>query len=189
MKNLFNMNEDQVKKLIEQQLTEFWQKQYSVIEQTDIVPRTIKPRHIETVFGSMYATNASITITVAASDTAYEVTSGLTSGGQLDGISFGDSHYLETNYGGKFLIVWSMAIETGTANQDIEGGIMVNGTAIEIGTGHTSSATANKAHTIAGSLIQDLSANDQVSLYVRNQTLATDILVEHANLTLCRVGR
>jgi len=183
------MDENQIKRLVEKTIVEIQRKENSVLHQSEVVPRTIKPHHIETVFGNMYAYQAAITVTVAAADTWYEVTSGLTDGGQSDGVVFQNSHELKVNYGGKFLAVWSLSFSTASANQELMGGIGVNGTINTASVGESVDSTANDAMTTSGNIILNLSAGDLVSFFVHNETLSTDIVIEHATLTLIRIGR
>ncbi len=137
----------------------------------------------EEVYGEMYVTNTTITVTVSASNTAYEVDNGLT-GGELSGITFPSDYYLQVPSDGKYHIFWSMSIDTSFVLDEAEGGIMLNGTASEKGTGHTTVQAGNSAGCISGSLILACSTNDTISLYVRNHTAARDITVEHASVTI-----
>lgn len=136
-------------------------------------------------YGEMYGTNFSETITVASANTAYELTAGLT-GGIQNRVAIGGAHYLQVTDAGKYICNWSMAIESASAADEVEAGVMVNGTASDKGTSHTTVASASKSSAVAGSLMLELSANDQVSLFVRNHTAGRDITVEHASMLLDR---
>lgn len=136
-----------------------------------------------TAYGEMYATNISQTVTVGATNTAYELTGGLT-GGTVLRVTFGGSHYLQVTDAGKYKFHWSLTIDTTTAGDEIEGGIMVNGTAQGNGTSHSAVSVASEGEAVASCGIVTLAANDQVSLFVRNHTGARDIVVEHAALVI-----
>jgi hypothetical protein len=103
----------------------------------------------------------------------------------LHNVTFGGDHYLKPTLAGNYLIVWSLSADAG-ANDEVEGGYMVNGTAVEKGTAH-SAPTAGKAMSMAASCIQNLLATDEVSLFVRNHTDGDNIVVEHGALTIVRL--
>lgn len=136
-----------------------------------------------TAYGEMYATNITQTVTVAASGTFYEVTGGFT-GGTVLRTTFGGNHYLQVTDAGKYRIDWSMTIDSASANDELEGGFMVNGTAQSNATAHSSVSAASEGEALAASGIVTLAANDQVSLCVRNMTGARDIVVEHGTLVI-----
>jgi len=176
---------DQIKRLVEEAVANHGR---NIVHQGDIVPRTIKPRHIETVYGNMYITNATVTVSVGSADVAYELTSGFTED-KVDGVFMGSTGgYLQTNYGGNFLIIWSMSWDTSTPGDNIEGGVMINGVKSEIGTSHATIITGG-ANAAASSSIVTLVEGDKVSLYVRNEDNADDVVVEHASVTIIRIGR
>lgn len=133
-------------------------------------------------FGEMYATNTLITVAVTAPSVAYEVTSGLTSK-SLNYMSFGGNHYLVPEIAAKYLVTWSMSIDTATPLDAIEGGVMLNGVEVTGGTSHTTVPAGNSFSTISASTIVDAAALDQISLFIRNHTAARDISIEHASLT------
>lgn len=137
-------------------------------------------------YGEMYATNISVAIVVAAANTAYEVTSGMT-GGLEYLMAFGGAHYIQAERGGIYLANWSLSIDTAGALDEIEGGLMIGGVAQNNGTAHTTVAAAADASTVAANALLQIAAGDQISLFVRNHTAARDITVEHASLTLTRI--
>lgn len=145
------------------------------------------PMHCPTIaYGEMYATNISQTITVSASNTAYEITGGLT-GGVVLRTTFGGSHYLQVTDAGKYKVSWSLTIDTATVGDEIEGGIMINGTAQSNATSHSSVSASSEGEAIAATGIITLAANDQVSLFVRNHTGARNIVMEHGSLVIERL--
>lgn len=139
-------------------------------------------------YGNMYlAGDASIT--VSASETWYEIdvnTPDFTSG-ELNLVTFTD-HYLTVAKAGRYLINAQAALSTGVALQEVGINIMINGTAASKDHGHTTVFAANHSSSVPYNTILDLAANDQVSLAVINHTLASDILVEHAQLSISMVG-
>lgn len=140
-------------------------------------------------FGHMY-TNSTIAVTIASANTPVEVGDTWTTG-QINGnVTFGASHYLIAGKEGRYLVNWSMSIAQNSPSAAIqcEQGLMINGTASVLGVAHRTIANSSDIGASAGTAILDLAANDQVSLYVENQTNTTNIDVEHANLTITQIG-
>lgn len=150
-------------------------------------PRNLGEGTSGMIFGNMYADNITQTVTVSAADTAYEVTAGFT-GGNTNEVTFGGDHYLEVTYPGKYLVNWSLSAYTGTALDEIEAGLMINGAAQAPATAHMSMAAANEDMTVSGTAILDLAAADEVGLYVLNHTTNRNIVMTHASLTLLQIG-
>jgi hypothetical protein len=149
-------------------------------------------------FGHAYGFELTQTITVASADTWYELTAGLSSG-NVNNVTFGGNHYLSVDKAGMYNVEWSASIETNTADQELMGSITVNSadhnvalnsesTNAKSAANHATVVSANKAISLSGSAILSLSATDQVSLIFLNKTLATDIVVEHAVITLSQKG-
>lgn len=142
----------------------------------------------EAVYGEFYDDNTNEVTAVAAVDTPYEVTGGMT-GGLLRLCSFGGGHYLQVERGGIYHAVWLQSVGTTAAGDEIEGGIMINGVASSKGTAHGTVATANSYTPLGGAEFLELDALDQVSLFVSNHSAIRDITTQHASLTLNLVRR
>ena len=166
---------------------EFVKSNTPLLKQSDFLPRLIKPRHNETVFANMYAYQAAVVVTVAAADTWYEVTSGLTEG-LSDGVDIQNGYQHKLRYGGKYLVIWSLSMSTGTANDELMGAVGINGTVETSSAGQTTVANANAKGGANGSAILDLSAGDLISLFVHNETFARDVTIEHASCNVLRIG-
>lgn len=146
-------------------------------------------------YGDMY-TNTTIVVSISASSTPTEVKDATNDGwtvGELNSVTFptgGDEHYLTVTRAGRYLINWSvsMAQNSPSATIETEQGIMVNGTAKNAGRAHRTVSNSTDRGNSGGCAILDLAANDQVSLFVSNETNTTDIDVEHANLSVVMVG-
>ena len=138
-------------------------------------------------YGHMYAKNTSISVTISAINTAYEITSGIT-GGNTNLVTFGGNHYLAVSKAGNYEVVYNVSAESTTFLDELECGVMINGTeATTDGGGHGTSFLSQSIN-MAGSCIVSLSANDQVSLYVRNHTGANNITIEHLNVSIKQLG-
>ena len=138
-------------------------------------------------YGHMYGYNISETVGVAATETFYELTTGLT-GGELNLVTLGTAHELTVTKAGRYLITWSMSVRTGTANDEVEATITVNNTASTTAAAHTTLPKANASTTLAGSTVLDLAAGDDISMAVLNHTAIRDIVVEHVACTVVMVG-
>ena len=138
-------------------------------------------------FGHLYIKNATIVVAVGASSTSYEITTGLSTG-ETNLVTAGGGHYLTVTKAGRYSVVYNISAYAGTLDE-WDGGTMINGAVSTTdGGSHSTTGVASSATAISGSAILDLAANDQVSLYVSNHSTATDITVEHVNLTITMVG-
>ena len=157
-----------------------------VVHTQDIINPSVLMYDRDVPYGELYATNASITVTVGAINTAYEITTGMTAG--LTNLTeFGGDHYIKVSRSGMYLINWSISMDTAVGSEEIESGYMINGTAQSNGTAHTTVPAGNKGSNTASTALAMLDPLDEVSLFVRNHDAAHDIVVEHAALTLVRV--
>lgn len=141
-------------------------------------------------YGNMYAYNlgpGGTTVTVSASDTWYEVGSGI-SGGTCSGFTFQNNKELKCVTPGIYLLVWSLSVECASANQEVEATIMKGGAAQTPFASHCELITANKPQTLCGNGIIALIADDLISLAVLNHTAGNNVVIDHINLSLHRVA-
>ena len=138
-------------------------------------------------YGSMYIDNGSVARTIAATNTYYEVASGFT-GGLCSQFTFQNAKELKCNVAGTYRLDWQISRSVPGALQEVEGGIMKNGTILVNTTAHNQSTTASTQQSFAGSGIVTLAVNDLISLAVNNNTSTNTITITHANLTVHRVG-
>lgn len=143
---------------------------------------------VKDVYGSLYVSHGSLTITVTSANTAYEITTGLLTGSALQGTTFGGDHYVAVGHPGTYLINWGLSVDTTTPADEVEGGIMIDGAARDDCSSHTTIVAGAKSGAMSATCIVVLTANQQVSLFVENKTNTNDIVVEHASLTIVRVG-
>lgn len=139
------------------------------------------------LYGSMYGDDISHTVTISSAGVYYAITAGLT-GGESNGMTFQNNSELLVTIAGKYRVTWSMSLECGTAGQYVEGAVMVNSTAQENTVGASELPSANKKVNVAGSGIISLAVNDVVKLCVENETATNNIVVDHANIELLRIG-
>lgn len=137
-------------------------------------------------YGSMYGDDVGLTVTIASAGVYYQVPTGL-SAGSCNGFTFADSG-LTCTVAGKYKVDWSMSMDCAAAGQYIEGAVMINSTGQMNTVGAAELITANKQVCTGGSGIITLAVNDVVYLCVENETGTNNIVVEHANLSLVRVG-
>jgi hypothetical protein len=139
------------------------------------------------VYGDMYAYNATITITVSASNTFYQIGTGL-SGGLCVGFTFQNARELLCGVEGTYRVVWSMSVHSASNNQECEGSVMLNGTGQSFMANHSEIINSGKPTSISGSGIIFLSVGDLISLCVANHTGATNLIIDHVTLTISKLG-
>lgn len=139
-------------------------------------------------YGSMYVDDASISITVGAANTEVKITTGLT-GGTCHQFTFQNNSELLCAIAGKYKVDWGMSVSSGTNNENLSGGVVINTATWQHNTeGSSNQNNSNNAVHIGGSGIITLAVNDTVGLFVENESAAHDMTVRHANLSLVRVG-
>jgi len=137
-------------------------------------------------YGEMHVEDGTNSVPVAAKETDYEVDVAGMAGGNQSGCTFAD-HYIEVANAGYYLVNWNMSVDTaGLVSDQIKGGIMVNGATVAKGT--SLSRVTSHAAVVGGSAILDLSADDQVSLYVNCISNARDIEIEQLSMTIVKIG-
>ena len=142
-------------------------------------------------FGHMY-TNTTIAVTLTDQNTWYELdgTQAWT-GGQENLCTFTDPE-IDVTKAGRYEIIWTLSTDfsaTPGAAQQIEYGIMINGTIQNPGQAHRTLANSTDTGHCSGVAILDLAAGDDVSLGARNTTSAGKILhIEHGNLSVKQIG-
>jgi hypothetical protein len=142
-------------------------------------------------YGHMY-TNTTIAVTLTDQNTWYEIdgtqawTTGLT-----NLCTFTDPE-ISVDKAGVYEITWTLSTDFSAspgAAQEIEYGIMVNGTIQNEGQAHRTLANSTDTGHCSGVAILDLAADDDVSLAARNVSSAGKILhVEHGNMTVKMLG-
>lgn len=137
-------------------------------------------------YGEMYANNAGVTVTIPVVDTWYPITTGFTSGTNLN-TTFKNNHELVVTKAGKYHIQWSISTEISAANQDTEYGISVNNVVQTNTVAHLHFQNTNSELCAASGGIVTLAANDVLRFVLRNRTGTTSIKMEHASLTLVRI--
>jgi hypothetical protein len=145
---------------------------------------------VDPVYGSFY-TNTNQTVTISAGSTPTEIPGGMTIGTTTVDIMFISAHALRTIVAGNYLINWEMSTSFAGAPggaREAEGGIMVNGSAINDCQTHRTMSNSTDTGALGGTCIFPLAVNDEVSGFVENLTNADDIDVEHYNLTIFRLG-
>jgi hypothetical protein len=143
----------------------------------------------QTIYGNMYIYTlggGATSVTISATDTFYEIGSGYT-GGLCNGFTFQNSKELKCLVAGTYKINWSLALQCATANQELEGAPMINGTANTSMAGHVEAKTANTSAGLSGSGIVTLAVNDLVSMSVLNHTATNNISINHVNFVIQRV--
>lgn len=142
---------------------------------------------IQNYFGSQWIYEGAVVVTVSATGTWYEVTTGWTLC-HVAGVTQVASHALAVSVAGKYLVKWQVSCSTASNNQVLLGAFMINGSATTSGTAQMKIGIASDIQSFSGFCILNLAANDEVSVAVRNDTATSNITVRHANLSILRVG-
>jgi hypothetical protein len=83
----------------------------------------------------------------------------------------------------------SFSIDSAPANQQILGGVMVNGSIQSPGQAQRTIANAADVGTFCGTAILNLSASDQISLALNNTSSAgKNATVEYLSVTIVQIG-
>lgn len=139
-------------------------------------------------YGEIYADDASITVTINAPNTPVKIASGL-SGGSQNGLVFQNGCELRIVIPGTYSVNWSISADTNTAGQEIMGVILKNSVRQPNGTNHATVVAPNKAVPLAGAaILPGLIAGDLLGVGVSNETTVNDIMVEHVNFVMLRIG-
>jgi hypothetical protein len=144
-------------------------------------------------YGNMFIPAGGIIVTIAASATPTEVDDAASptwTGGQTNNTTFSD-HNLSVGKTGRYSMSWSMSVSLATVggNIEIHGGIMVDSVAVrDDGEGHRTITGANQSGHISGMTIQNLTANQEISLWISNATNTNNITVDHGNVVITLIG-
>jgi hypothetical protein len=145
------------------------------------------------VFGSFYGNNIAF-VTAGGTGTYSVVSDADIAAGQTHNTTFQNNQELDIGtYAGMYQVTWSMSVKGTGAGKHIVGaiGVDVGGVAGDVaqnpGRNHAITLGASEM-CLAGTAILDLSADDEVSLMVTNETDNTNVTVEHVNLTITQIG-
>jgi len=158
----------------------------------DRIGTTLRVRRDDSqlAFGSMFIYalgTGSVTVPVAATDVFYQVGSGA-SFGVLYRVLFQNARELKVQIPGTYHVDWHMSIECASANQEVEGALMLDGVAFTPLGSHGEIATASRPVALGSTGLIALGVDSLVSLAVLNHTTVHDLIVDHLNLAIERVG-
>lgn len=139
-------------------------------------------------YGSMYADDASIAITIGSGGAYVQVGAGISDGGSSADFTFQNARELKCNTAGTYLASYSISMSSATNNEQVSGTIMVNGAHISTTEGSAQSINSGKPVCVAGAGVLSLKNDDLVSLAVENEDAAHNITITHLNLALMRVA-
>jgi hypothetical protein len=145
------------------------------------------------VFGSFYGNDIAF-VTAGGTGTFSIITDADITASQTHNTTFQNNQELDIGaYAGMYLVEWSMSVKGTGAGKHIVGaiGVDVGGVTGDVAqsAGRNHAVTLGSSEmSLAGSTHLDLSANDEVSLMVTNETDNTNVTVEHVNLAINQVG-
>lgn len=133
--------------------------------------------------GSMYGHDISETVAIGDNNPT-KISAGL-SGGPENNVTFQNNHEMRILKAGFYSVNWSLSLNMAAgSNIEIEGGAMLNGTAVLRGTAHEKLVGGTDTVNISGNLIVDCAVNDLISLFVTNETDTNDVVIEHADAVI-----
>lgn len=142
-------------------------------------------------YGSMFAHDASIAVTIGSIGVAVQVPGTFTVG-QTNLATFQNTNEIAVTNAGRYLITWQMSFTAGASNQEIEGSVMVDTGAGDVfntqASAHRKISTGTDTGSMSGTCILDLAAGDVVSLGIINETSTNTVTIEHGNLTVAHIG-
>lgn len=140
----------------------------------------------DVTYGSFYTSGANQTISVAAANTKYQVDGGFTEG-QTKNTTFIENCGLQIQESGKYLINWSLTLNTAAANDDIRAGLMIGVVPLTPGNAKTSIQANSEDATIGSAAILDLNVDDELFFYVENLTNTNNIIVNNGSMTILKL--
>lgn len=152
--------------------------------------RNVQDFPVISPYGNMYIYNlgsGTKTVTVAATDTWYQIDSGVTNG-ITDGFTFQNARELVCTVAGIYKISWSLGLACPANNQQVEATVMINAVAQTRFAAHDNLPNLGSAEACGGSGIASLAVGDIVSLAVLNHTAIQNITIDHLTCTITRVG-
>lgn len=140
------------------------------------------------VYGSMFNHDTPTEVTISAMNTPTQIGTGFTAGTNFKTI-FQNSREIVLNSAGVFLISWQISFSGALANQEIEGGVMIDGVINTQSTAHRFISTATDTGSMSGSCELDLLNGQIASLAVTNETSTANIIIEHAQMIITRIDQ
>ena len=137
--------------------------------------------------GSMYNHDTPTIVTISATDTPIRIPSGFVQG-RSKNATFQNAREFVVSKAGYYDIDWSISFTTVSANQEIEGFVMVNNAINIQATAHRRISTATDTGAMGGTCSILLAVNDVIALGVLNETSTSNIIIEHANMKLTQVS-
>lgn len=139
------------------------------------------------IYGGMGQHDGVTTVTITAANT-FATTTGM-SGSLFNNVTFQNSQELLIAVDGVYNINWDLSYELNGSNEEIEGAVGINGVAqLTFATAHRHISSANDIGAMGPGNFFALTAGDVISLMVTNETNTSDVIVDHANLTIWKIG-
>jgi len=136
--------------------------------------------------GELYVNDASLNRTIAVAGTFYEITTGLGSR-NLYQATLVTAHALDMTNAGNYFVTWSCNF-SGPTNSTCEGGIIIDSV---VGTvyaqGERRLNAAGDTGSMSGCSIMTLTASQELSFAMTNETNTTTIVIEHFHMVAIRI--
>jgi hypothetical protein len=154
---------------------------------TELLNRLEGNTELNIASGELYEYDATHSVAIAVAGTWYEITSGLSSR-NLYQTTLVTAHALQVARAGKYFITWS-ANFSGPTNATIEVGVIINSsTATVYAMGERRLNAAGDTGSASGKVILSLTASQEISMAVANETSTTSVVFEHISLCMFRIA-
>ena len=137
-------------------------------------------------YADMHCFNASIAVSVSATNTWYPIASGLNSSDSL-GITFDGSHTLTIAQQGVYKLTLSCSVECNAKNQVLSFTYAINGTASPKVESVCEQVAANNPVSLSCTDIAKFAAGDVITLVLENNTAVNNLTVLCCTLTIIRI--
>ena len=137
--------------------------------------------------GSMYNHDVPTTVIIPGVNTPTRIPSGFTQG-RAKNVTFQNAREFVISKAGYYDIDWSISFDAASANQEIEGFVMVNNIMNVEASAHRRISTATDTGAMSGVCSILLAVNDVLSLGVMNETSGSNIIIEHSNMKFIQVS-
>jgi hypothetical protein len=140
------------------------------------------------IYGSMYGDDISVSVVISVAGNYYPVNSGI-SGGACSHMVFQNAREIKCQIAGKYKADRSLTVKiVSGANSHIEGAVMINSTEQLNTVNTTHLQNSNDEQSVGGTGIITLAVGDVVKLCIENETDTSNVIVDHVNMTLVRLG-
>jgi len=139
------------------------------------------------LFGTMAQHAQSTTVIIVATSTFVDIGSGFTSGDGT-GFVFQNSHELKCTEPADYMLNWNVSLQLAQgANNNMLGGISINGGIKVLTTAHGFIAASNDLINVSGTGFLTVAFDDLITISLANISSTNNFTVEHAAITIFKI--